>query len=93
MFLHGASGNQAPRRSFESDPRIADQNGREVGYAALSVLTSMFPPQAALEFAGVEESGTPLAIWKERPVTACRAIESRRVTVRLAIADMPVPTS
>jgi hypothetical protein len=89
IFLHGASGDQAPRRSFESEPRIADQNGSEVGYAALSVLASMFPPQASLEFFGAEESGTPLAIWKERPVTASRAIASRRVTVPLKIADMP----
>jgi hypothetical protein len=89
VFLHGASGNQAPRRSFESDVRIADQNGREVGYSALSVLTSMFPPQVSLDFSGVEESGTPLAIWKERRRVAGTAIRSRRVTVRLAIADLP----
>jgi hypothetical protein len=89
VFLHGASGNQTPRRSFESDARIADQNGRELGYSALSVLTSMFPPQVSLEFAGVEESGTPLAIWKERPSVAATTIRSQRVTVPLEIADMP----
>jgi len=89
VFLHGASGNQAPRRSFASDVRIADQNGREVGYAALSVLTSMFPPRVSLEFAGVEESGTPLAIWKERSVSAGSVIKARSITVRLAIADLP----
>lgn len=89
VFLHGASGNQTPRRSFESDALLADQNGREVGYSALSVLTSMFPPQVSLEFAGVEESGTPLAIWKERPSVAPTTIRSQRVTVRLEIADMP----
>jgi Neutral/alkaline non-lysosomal ceramidase, N-terminal len=89
VFLHGASGNQTPRRSFESDARIADQNGREVGYSALSVLTSMFPPRVSLEFAGVEESGTPLAIWREHSRIPGTIIRSRRVTVRLAIADMP----
>lgn len=89
VFLHGASGDQAPRRSFESDVRLADQNGREVGYAGLAVLTSMFPPGMSLALAGVEESGAPLAIWKERSVPARRTIKARRVTVRLAIADMP----
>jgi hypothetical protein len=89
VFLHGASGNQTPRRSFESDARFADQNGREIGYSALSVLTSMFPPRVALQFSGVEESGTPLAIWKEQSRPSRTLIESRRVTVRLTIADMP----
>jgi hypothetical protein len=37
----------------------------------------------------VEESGTPLAIWKERNRPSGTAILSRRVTVRLSIADMP----
>jgi len=89
VFLHGASGNQAPRRSFEQDPAIADQNGREVGYAALSVLASMFPPQVSLTYAGVEESGTPLAIWKEQRNSSSARLSSRRTTVRLAIADLP----
>lgn len=89
VFLHGASGNQTPRRSFESDPGVADQNGREVGYSALSVLASMFPPRVALGFSGVEESGTPLAIWKQQGSAAGTTIKSRGVTVRLTIADMP----
>jgi len=89
IFLHGASGDQAPRRSFESDVRIADQNGREVGYAALSVLASMFPPQVALAFSGVQESGTPLAIWGERKMTPSSALRARRVSLKLPIAELP----
>ena len=89
VFLHGASGDQAPRRSFESDVSYADQNGREVGFSALSVLASMFPPQRSLRFAGAEESGTPLAIWQERSIAAASAIEARRVTLSLEIADLP----
>jgi hypothetical protein len=89
IFLHGASGNQAPRRSFESDVRYADQNGREVGFSALSVLASMFEPQHVLQFAGAEESGTPLAIWQERSTAAAGTLEARRVTLRLEIADLP----
>jgi len=89
IFLHGASGNQTPRRSFESDAAVADQNGREVGYSVLSTLTSMFPPGAALEYSGVEESGTPLAIWKERSSPPGTAVRSRRATVRLTFADIP----
>jgi len=89
VFLHGASGDQAPRRSFESDTAIADQNGREVGYAALATLSSMMPPRSELAFDGVEESGTPLAIWRARPSAPSSVLATRRVTVRLQIADMP----
>jgi hypothetical protein len=89
VFLHGASGNQAPRRSFESDVRYADQNGREIGFAALAVLSSMFPPHVALAFSGVEESGTPLAIWKERSVPSNTTLKAKRVAVKLQIADLP----
>lgn len=89
VFLHGASGNQAPRRSFESDVRYADQNGREIGFAALAVLSSMFPPHVALAFSGVEESGTPLAIWKERSVPSNTTLRTKRVSVKLQIADLP----
>jgi hypothetical protein len=89
LFLHGPSGDMAPRRAYESDPRYADQNGREIGFATLAGLTSMLPPGRALAYAGVEQSGTPLAIWREQPVTPSPAIGARRATVRLEVADMP----
>jgi len=49
----------------------------------------MFPPQVSLTYAGVEESGTPLAIWKEQRNSSSARLSSRRTTVRLAIADLP----
>ena len=45
-------------------PKPPDQNGRELGYAALSVLNGMFPAGQQLQYQGVEESGTPLGIWR-----------------------------
>ena len=89
VFLHGASGDMAPRRAYESDPAIADKNGRELGFAALAGLTSMLTPGMALVFAGAEQSATPLAIWREQPQVTNGAIAVRRVTVRLEVADMP----
>jgi hypothetical protein len=89
LFLHGASGDMAPRRAYESDPRIADQNGRELGFATLSGLTSMLQPGMALVFAGAEQSATPLAIWRERPAPVNPTIAVKRLTVRLEVADMP----
>ncbi len=89
LFLHGASGDMAPRRAYESDPAIADKNGRELGFAALSGLTSMLNPGMDLVFQGAEESATPLAIWREKPAKVNGAIGARHLTVRLEVADMP----
>lgn len=89
LFLHGASGDMAPRRAYESDPAIADKNGRELGFAALSGLTSMLNPGMDLVFQGAEESATPLAIWREKPARVNGAIGARRLTVRLEVAEMP----
>lgn len=89
LFLHGASGDLTPLRSYEADPALADQNGRELGYAVLSSLTGMFPPQRALAYEGVEESGTPLARWRLRPQPASTVLESTVAEVELPYADLP----
>ena len=91
VFLQGASGDLTPRRSYETDPAIADQNGRELGYAGLSALQSMLPPEHRLEYAGAEESGTTLALWRARKVSeAGKAILRREiVATSLDIADLP----
>ena len=57
LFLHGASGDMTPLRSYEADTAIADQNGRQLGYAALSALTGMLPPEQELAFDRIEDSG------------------------------------
>ncbi|HEY6483357.1 MAG TPA: hypothetical protein VIY54_07505 [Steroidobacteraceae bacterium] len=89
VFLHGASGDLTPRRSFEADVAAAERNGLEIGHAALGVLASMYPPGIGLEWIGIEESGTKLAVWRERPFAANCAVEARQVTVPLAVVDMP----
>jgi hypothetical protein len=88
-FLHGASGDLTPRRSFEAGVEAADQNGREIGHAALAALASMFPPGVMLAYAGIEESGAKLAKWRQEAVEANSSIATRRVSVRLDLVDMP----
>jgi hypothetical protein len=89
MFLHGASGDLTPRRSFAADVSAADQNGREIGHAALATLASMYPAGTALEYAGIEESGAKLAMWREGSTTPSPLIRSRRETVGLEFVEMP----
>lgn len=90
LFLHGASGDLTPRRSYEPDVEAADQNGRELGYAALSTLASLFPPGQHLEYQGIEESGTALGRWRLRArKPADTTIAARTVTTKLRVRSMP----
>jgi hypothetical protein len=90
MFLHGASGDLTPRRSYESHVEAADQNGRELGYAALSTLASMFPPGEQLQYVGIEESGTPLGVWRlaAKP-TVNEGLSAQIVTSKLKVKGLP----
>lgn len=90
IFFQGAAGDVTPRRSYEADVEAADQNGRELGYAALSTLASMFPAGQELKYQGIEESGTALGIWRLVPKESISTqISGEIVTTKLSIRDMP----
>ncbi len=89
VFLHGADGDLTPRRSFEDDTEAAEQNGRELGYAALSVIAGMFPPGYRMVFAGREESGATLGRWRLDPHQPDNALTSLCDTVQLELANLP----
>ena len=89
VFLHGADGDLTPRRSFEDDVEAADQNGRELGYAALSVLAGMFPPGHRMVFAGREESGATLGRWRLEPHQPDEVLAIRCDAARLELAALP----
>jgi hypothetical protein len=89
LFLHGASGDMTPLRSYESDPAIADQNGRQLGYAALSTLTGMLPPQQELAFDRIEDSGARLGRWSLRPKPANTTLKATVSDSELPYVDLP----
>ncbi|MBW3576046.1 MAG: AAA family ATPase [Actinobacteria bacterium] len=76
LFLQGASGELAPAHQYVGDVRVAERHGRRLGYAALSALESMLPPGQRLAYAGVMESGAPLAVWKPEPFNPPTAVEA-----------------
>lgn len=89
LFLHGPSGDMTPRRSFGSDLQMAEQNGREIAYASLAALSAMLPPGSGLTYEGIEQSGTALAVWRERPVVVNPELRALPVTLELEVADIP----
>jgi hypothetical protein len=69
LFLQGASGDLGPRDGYVGDVRVADRNGRQLGFAALAALEALPPAGTRFEFAGPVVSGAILGTWKHIPVS------------------------
>lgn len=89
LFLQGASGEMAPAHQYTGDHRVADQGGRQLGYAAMSAIESMLPPRQRLAYKGVMESGAPLAVWWPEPFEPSRVVEASGFDVPLPLKKMP----
>jgi hypothetical protein len=68
LFLQGASGDLGPREGFVGDWKVADRNGRQLGYAALSALEALPPPGTRFVYAGPVVSGTTIGTWRHEPL-------------------------
>ena len=88
LFLLGACGELAPRFQYVGDPEVADRHGRELGFAALATLNGMEPPGAQLGYAGVVESGAPLAVWKHEPSEPSHQLRAIRTSVDLPTQEL-----
>jgi len=73
LFLLGACGELGPREGFVGDTAVADRNGRELGFAALSALTALPPPNTHFVYSGPVVSGATLGAWKHSPFVASDA--------------------
>lgn len=89
LFLLGACGELAPRYQYVGDPAVADRHGKHLGLAALSTLHGMEPPGVQLGFAGVIESGAPLAVWKHEPAKPSQQLRTLQATAKLPLKDWP----
>lgn len=89
LYLHGAAGELAARDQYTADTTVVDSRGRQLGYSVLSALEGMLPPQTALEYAGVTESGAPLAVWKRVPFAPSNELRSARIEVELPLQSLP----
>lgn len=92
VFLLGACGDLGPREGFVGEPAVADRNGRQVGYAALSALESMDPPLTDFEYIGPVVSGATLGAWTPVPISAERLAETTLLTGGTYHVDLAVRT-
>lgn len=89
IFLQGASGDLGPREGFVGDATVADRNGRQLGFAALSVLESLPPPGTRFVYTGPVVSGATLGSWAHQPLPPEELARSRRWQVRRWTVDLP----
>jgi hypothetical protein len=94
VFLQGASGDLGPREGFVGDLAVADRNGRQLGYAALSAFEALPPPGTSFNYTGAVVSGAILGTWKHQPLAPdfCErpGWRCRKWTLELAYrADLP----
>lgn len=68
LFVLGACGDTAPREGYVADAKVADRNGRQLGFAAASALESLPPPGQELAYDGPLVSGATLGVWSHRPI-------------------------
>ena len=64
VFVQGAAGDLGPRDGFVGDVDVADRNGRQLGYAVLSALHSLGPPETRFQYTGPVVSGATIGTWK-----------------------------
>jgi hypothetical protein len=89
LFLQGASGELAPAEQYSGDTALADQYGRQLGYATLAALEAMQLPHTALEFTGVVESGATLAMWNKADFQPALEKQAEMKLVSLPLKDLP----
>jgi hypothetical protein len=81
IFLLGPCGEIGPRHGHVGDTEIADRNGRQLAYAALSALESLGPPQEDFNYLGPVISGATLGSWGYKPMDDGHLRQAAKFTV------------
>ncbi len=89
LFIQGASGDLGPRDGYVGDTRVADRNGRQLGFAALSALEALPAPNTAFEYAGPVVSGAILGTWKHCAVSADERTRNAAWSASQVVVQLP----
>lgn len=87
-FLLSPCGDVGPLDGFTGDVRIADRNGRQLGYAVLSSLESMPPAGKDFHYQGPVISGATLGSWKHQPQSSARESLTKAYRFKPAPIDL-----
>jgi Neutral/alkaline non-lysosomal ceramidase, N-terminal len=95
FFIQGASGDIGPREGFVGDVEVADRNGRQLGYSALSALEGALPAKGRFIYGGPVVSGATIGTWEYIPLShqqLCDASTWRSVVCQVELPfrdDLP----
>ena len=92
VYFQGACGELGPRDGFVGDTDVADRNGRSVGFAALSALELLGPPQTNFVYSGPVVSGATLGAWKHLPISETQRRSATRLTGGCFTIELPKRT-
>lgn len=90
FFIQGASGDIGPREGFVGDLAVADRNGRQLGYAALSALEALPPPKTRFTYAGPVVSGATIGTWKHEAISGNDPQRLTRFVTTSCGVDLPL---
>jgi hypothetical protein len=90
VFFQGACGELGPKEGYVGDTSVADRNGRQVGYAALSALNSMGAPAADYVYEGPVISGATVGTWSYTPLSPERIVETSRFSGGQLDVELPL---
>lgn len=68
LFLQGASGELGPRDGFVGETEVAERNGRQLAFAALSAVTALPEPETEFAYTGPVVSGATIGTWGHRAI-------------------------
>jgi hypothetical protein len=89
LFLQGASGDLGPREGYVGATTVADRNGRQLGFAALSALEALPRPGTYFEYAGPVVSGAILGTWQHRPLGDAECARQATWAKRQFVVELP----
>ncbi len=95
VFLLGACGDLGPTDGYVGDTAVAESNGRQLGFAALSAISSLTPPGTQMNYAGPVVSGATIGVWRHEPLSSDRdaAVNASSVEcVDLTLPFLDLPT-
>lgn len=90
VFILGACGDLGPWDGFVGDVEVADRNGKQLGYAALSALMSMGPPATDFEYQGPKVSGATVGVWAHVPFKEDRIMQVAQFSGDTYKIDLPL---
>jgi hypothetical protein len=89
LFLLSPCGDVGPREGYAGDASVADANGRELGYAALSTLATLPRTGTRYVYRGPVLSGATLADWRHEPLPSEERAKFETFVRRRLVVPLP----